>query len=683
MKVRILGKWGLGAALVVASLAARCLAEDPSPPPAQTTSVAEEATNAPPPKAIEPTLAQTTNGVEITEAPVSPIAQEKTVPPSIHPTRPLAEIIKLANSGVEEGVMMAFVTNSASTFNLSAEEIIYLKDIGIPDRVVTAMILRDQTLRADSATALAAAAPPPSEEPPVAPNASEVAPQPDAMAVQYPPEPATAPTEVADDSAFYSSLAPYGNWVNVGGYGACWQPTAVVVNPGWAPYYNCGRWMWTDCGWYWCSDYTWGWAPFHYGRWFCHSRLGWCWAPDRVWGPSWVSWRYTDSHCGWAPLPPGTSYAFGVGLTYHGHPVSHNHDLGLKAPNYRFVAWNHFRERDFQHYRLAPQQREQLFKHSVVATSFSGDSHNIVNDGLPPQKVASATGTQVRRVAIRETGGTARHPGDAEHYDPNGRTVTVYRPNFGQAQTPGPGAPVLSPDTKSHGVSVAAPASAPMRNSGNLDEPVNGYARTAPSQPAARPAQAAPLILRGPQNSAVKETPPASSLVIIGRKDPNGAQTIYRSTVPAANARPAPGADTVLSSRALPGSSAASATPWVENQLARETPNQTWQQNAPAVANPGYRPWTYAPRNATPNPAYNYERPATAYRAPTPAYQAPARSLPPEVPRSAPPPPNNGQRSYSPPPPPPAAPAPARPAPSAPPTSSAPNQSGGGGRNQR
>src|SRR5262249_20259580 len=152
--------------------------------------------------------------------------------------------------------------------------------------------------------------------------------------------------------------------------------------------------------------------------WFCHRRLGWCWAPDRVWGPSWVSWRYTDGYCGWAPLPPGTGFTAGIGLTFHSHPVGHGEDFGLKAGNYRFAAWNHFRELDFQHYRVPPQQHDQLFKHSVVATRFSGDSQRIINDGLPPQKVASATGTRVQPVAIREVAGTVRYSGDAEHYDP-------------------------------------------------------------------------------------------------------------------------------------------------------------------------------------------------------------------------------------------------------------------------
>jgi hypothetical protein len=75
------------------------------------------------------------------------MSTSKPLPPSVRPTAPVAELSKLADSGVEEGVMLAFVTNSTSTFNLGAEEIIYLNDIGVPSAVVTAMIQRDQTVR--------------------------------------------------------------------------------------------------------------------------------------------------------------------------------------------------------------------------------------------------------------------------------------------------------------------------------------------------------------------------------------------------------------------------------------------------------------------------------------------------------------------------------------------------------
>ena len=99
---------------------------------------------------------------------------------------------------------------------------------------------------------------------------------------------------------FYDNLSPYGSWVEVPAYGRCWRPAVVVTNPGWRPYCDNGHWIYTDSGWYWASDYSWGWATFHYGRWCSDVRLGWFWVPDVVWGPSWVSWRYTSDHCGWA-----------------------------------------------------------------------------------------------------------------------------------------------------------------------------------------------------------------------------------------------------------------------------------------------------------------------------------------------------------------------------------------------
>ena len=128
---------------------------------------------------------------------------------------------------------------------------------------------------------------------------------------------------------FYDTLAPYGSWVNVDGYGRCWRPSVMVYNPGWQPYCDHGHWVYTDCGWYWYSDYSWGWAPFHYGRWFQHPHWGWCWTPDTVWGPSWVTWRYSNGYCGWAPLPPFAVYQAGVGFFYRGTAVSLGFDWGL------------------------------------------------------------------------------------------------------------------------------------------------------------------------------------------------------------------------------------------------------------------------------------------------------------------------------------------------------------------
>ena len=147
---------------------------------------------------------------------------------------------------------------------------------------------------------------------------------------------------------------PYGTWVDVDGYGRCWRPSVVVYNPGWQPYCDHGHWVYTDCGWYWFSDYSWGWAPFHYGRWFRDPRWGWCWAPDTVWGPSWVTWRYSDNYCGWAPLPPRAVYREGVGFFYNGVAVGVGFDFGLSWNCFAFVPIGHFCDPHPCRYCVAP-----------------------------------------------------------------------------------------------------------------------------------------------------------------------------------------------------------------------------------------------------------------------------------------------------------------------------------------
>ena len=91
-----------------------------------------------------------------------------------------------------------------------------------------------------------------------------------------PDQPDQPPTAVTT-TYFYDTLSPYGSWIYVNGYGRCWRPSVCVYNPAWQPYCDHGHWVYTNCGWYWYSDYSWGWAPFHYGRWFQHPGMGWCW----------------------------------------------------------------------------------------------------------------------------------------------------------------------------------------------------------------------------------------------------------------------------------------------------------------------------------------------------------------------------------------------------------------------
>lgn len=55
------------------------------------------------------------------------------------------EIVKLTQSGIEEGVIVAFIEN-AGTFGLGADQVIYLNDIGVSGQVIGAMLQHDREL---------------------------------------------------------------------------------------------------------------------------------------------------------------------------------------------------------------------------------------------------------------------------------------------------------------------------------------------------------------------------------------------------------------------------------------------------------------------------------------------------------------------------------------------------------
>src|ERR1017187_6510466 len=147
-------RWSLrlvGAGLLLAGgspqeMSGQPLNTGPLPPPDASLAAAEEGM-ADPETAAE---AQTRDS-GLAGAAVKPISTEKPLPANIRLTGPVAEVIKLADSGVAESVITAFVTNTPSPFNLGVEEIIYLNDIGVPGLVVNAMMRRDQALKGLSA----------------------------------------------------------------------------------------------------------------------------------------------------------------------------------------------------------------------------------------------------------------------------------------------------------------------------------------------------------------------------------------------------------------------------------------------------------------------------------------------------------------------------------------------------
>ena len=397
-----------------------------------------------------------------TPPPPDNATESSALPPNVYPTSPLAQVIRLTQAGVDESIIMTFVTNSGSTFNLDSDKIIYLKDIGLPNEVVTVMMQRDQQLQQQ----MAASAYQPPAQPAPAPDTTyqpETAP---------PPQPVEQPAEVTVNS-FYDTLAPYGSWVDVDGYGRCWRPSVVVYNSGWQPYCDHGHWVYTDCGWYWSSDYSWGWAPFHYGRWFQHSRWGWCWTPDTVWGPSWVTWRYSNEYCGWAPLPPRAVYREGVGFFYNGLAVSIGFDFGLSWNCFAFVPIGHFCDPHPRRYCVAPAQVTQIYNHTTVINNFNGHGRNLANRGIDPEHITAVTHTPIRPVAIRDTAAPSGHGPRADQLSRDGSTLIVGRPGS-----------MNNPASGGHQNNHSLPSVSPAQN--HSPQPNNNWPAS-PTQPAPQP----------------------------------------------------------------------------------------------------------------------------------------------------------------------------------------------------
>ena len=368
-----------------------------------------------------------------------------TLPPDIDPDSPLAQVIRLVQAGVEQSVILSYIGNSMNPFNLNADQIIYLNDLGVPTEIVTAMQQRDLQLQQMGVTTGAAATPP--------------------------PETTTTTTQPADVTVnyFYDNLAPYGGWVNFQGYGWCWRPTIVVYNTGWQPYCDNGHWVYTDYGWYWVSGYSWGWATFHYGRWFHHPRYGWCWRPDTTWAPSWVLWRHDRDYCGWAPLPPHAVYQSGAGFVYRGHAVNAGFDFGLNAGAFTFVATKDFCDPHPRRHRIQAGQVTRIFNQTTIINNVSFDSHHqgLVNAGIPPHDITAVTRREIHPVTIQAGNGNVAWGGRHEQFERNRNTLVVNRPRF-------VGTPVLSVHQRT------PPTTQPRQNT--FQPVVRGNANNAPAR---------------------------------------------------------------------------------------------------------------------------------------------------------------------------------------------------------
>lgn len=328
---------------------------------------------------------------QVSEQPAPPAVGQSALPEDIVPGSPVAQVIKLVQAGVDASVIQTYVSNCPTAFNLDADKIIALTDVGLPNDLITAMMEHDKNYPSPLASA------PPAVQP------GEV------VASEPPPADQTEPAEVTVNY-FYQNLSPYGTWVEVDGYGRCWRPNIVVYDTGWRPYCDRGRWVYTDCGWYWKSDYSWG-STFHYGRWFLSPRFGWCWWPDVVWAPSWVTWRSGNDYCGWAPLPPFTVFRPGIGFAYRGMNVALSFDFGLAANCYNFVSYRNFCDPHPRTYCFPPARVTQIYQQTTVINNFNFHGRTIQNNGVSVTVIGNARNHTINAVPVRTLVNPARQHG--------------------------------------------------------------------------------------------------------------------------------------------------------------------------------------------------------------------------------------------------------------------------------
>jgi hypothetical protein len=192
---------------------------------------------------------------------------------------------------------------------------------------------------------------------------------------------------------FYDELAPYGRWVDCR-YGQCWVPAQVAAD--WQPYSN-GQWIYTEYGWTWVSNDPWGGSPYHYGTWTSIEGYGWSWVPGTVWAPAWVTWSYSNSYVGWAPLPP--TVVFGAS-GYVGRPVV------VSRTHYVFVPTNRFIGRNVTTVRIPAQQSAEILRQTRPVTGFAVSGGIVRNTALPMETIQRAAGGKIEARSI-QTAGTA------------------------------------------------------------------------------------------------------------------------------------------------------------------------------------------------------------------------------------------------------------------------------------
>lgn len=187
--------------------------------------------------------------------------QTATPPAGLSPN--VSDVIKLAQSGAGDDVVVAFIKGCQSPYHLSADDIVYLKNEGLSSTVLTSMLNHDNALRGQAPppytyeqhlyapSVQSTPAPAPALAPvPAQPAVPEAATVPNASSVASAPSVTTPASQPQPTNTTVVEQAPPPPQVEV-----------VPVSPGPAYYWIPGYWGWNGGVWIWVGGH-WGYRPY-------------------------------------------------------------------------------------------------------------------------------------------------------------------------------------------------------------------------------------------------------------------------------------------------------------------------------------------------------------------------------------------------------------------------------------
>jgi hypothetical protein len=263
--------WALAAAFLAAISTNNVFGQETPTPmlsdvPASTNAPAATTTDAAPPP-VEPNTPPATT-TDATPPPVVPNTTPATAAPYLSPAT--TQVLHLTQAKVSDSTIIAYVENSSTMYGLNADQIIYLKQQGVSDGVLNAMLNQSSKVAAE-----VAAQTPPNYGQGTPPEQSSTA--------------VVQPTTAAPSAVYTvpdSQTANYNAWASQYSYPYYYPYYAYY--PYYYPYYY---WPATFSFYYGYPWYGWGWhgGYWHGGTWAGGTWHGGTWSGGSGWhgGSTW------------------------------------------------------------------------------------------------------------------------------------------------------------------------------------------------------------------------------------------------------------------------------------------------------------------------------------------------------------------------------------------------------------